>query len=243
MPVRLAKSLLSGNFMENQPKLNSSKEVIAFLAERFPRCFIAEGEARPLKVGIFQDIVGCLKEEDGISKTQLRSALRMYTSSWRYLYGVKEGAKRVDLNGEDCGELDAEHIAHARQQLSEAKARVQAQRAEQKAQKRPVAQKTGEKTPRTQDATKERAPRRRPTENKERPQNTSSKNSRRNTPAPEQKLKSVTDINALQIGQTLKVKVGTSVMDASVLEIAKDGVRVQLPTGLAMIVRAEHLKF
>ena len=74
--------------MENQPKLNSSKEVIAFLAERFPRCFIAEGEARPLKVGIFQDIVGCLKEEDGISKTQLRSALRMYTSSWRYLYGV-----------------------------------------------------------------------------------------------------------------------------------------------------------
>ncbi len=64
-----------------------------------------------------------LKEEDGISKTQLRSALRMYTSSWRYLYGVKEGAKRVDLNGEDCGELDAEHIAHARQQLAEAKAR------------------------------------------------------------------------------------------------------------------------
>ena len=167
----------------------------------------------------------------------------MYTSSWRYLYGVKEGAKRVDLNGEDCGELDAEHIAHARQQLAEAKARVQAQRAEQKAQKRPVAQKTGDKTPRTQDATKQKAPRRRPTDNKERSQNTSAKAPRRNTPAPEQNLKSVTDINTLQIGQTLKVKVGTSVMDASVLEIAKDGVRVQLPTGLAMIVRAEHLKF
>ncbi|EOZ5245542.1 RNA chaperone ProQ, partial [Enterobacter hormaechei] len=27
--------------MENQPKLNSSKEVIAFLAERFPQCFSA----------------------------------------------------------------------------------------------------------------------------------------------------------------------------------------------------------
>ncbi len=37
--------------MENQPKLNSSKEVIAFLAERFPHCFSAEGEARPLKIG------------------------------------------------------------------------------------------------------------------------------------------------------------------------------------------------
>ncbi len=33
--------------MENQPKLNSSKEVIAFLAERFPQCFSAEGESAP----------------------------------------------------------------------------------------------------------------------------------------------------------------------------------------------------
>ncbi|WP_371319438.1 hypothetical protein [Streptococcus anginosus] len=32
-------------------------------------------------------------------------------------------------------------------------------------------------------------------------------------------------------------------MDATVLEIAKEGVRVQLPNGLAMNVRTEHLKF
>lgn len=231
--------------MENQPKLNSSKEVIAFLAERFPRCFIAEGEARPLKVGIFQDIVERLTEEDGISKTQLRSALRMYTSSWRYLYGVKEGAKRVDLDGNDCGELEAEHITHARQQLTEAKARVQAQRAEQKAQKKPAAKKAGDKNTRNPAAlAKGNAPRRRQSENKDRPQNSPNQTPRHNAPvATEPKLKSVTDINTLKIGQTLKVKVGSSLMDASVLEIAKDGVRVQLPTGMAMIVRAEHLKF
>ena len=75
--------------MENQPKLNSSKEVIAFLAERFPHCFSAEGEARPLKIGIFQDLVDRVAGEMNLSKTQLRSALRLYTSSWRYLYGVK----------------------------------------------------------------------------------------------------------------------------------------------------------
>lgn len=74
--------------MENQPKLNSSKEVIAFLAERFPHCFSAEGEARPLKIGIFQDLVERVGGEMNLSKTQLRSALRLYTSSWRYLYGV-----------------------------------------------------------------------------------------------------------------------------------------------------------
>lgn len=69
--------------MENQPKLNSSKEVIAFLAERFPHCFSAEGEARPLKIGIFQDLVERVGGEMNLSKTQLRSALRLYTSSWR----------------------------------------------------------------------------------------------------------------------------------------------------------------
>lgn len=119
--------------MENQPKLNSSKEVIAFLAERFPHCFSAEGEARPLKIGIFQDLVDRVAGEMNLSKTQLRSALRLYTSSWRYLYGVKSGATRVDLDGNPCGELDEQHVEHARKQLEEAKARVQAQRAEQQA--------------------------------------------------------------------------------------------------------------
>ncbi|MFA1645123.1 MAG: ProQ/FINO family protein, partial [Enterobacteriaceae bacterium] len=56
--------------MENQPKLNSSKEVIAFLAERFPHCFSAEGEARPLKIGIFQDLVSRVEGELNLSKTQ-----------------------------------------------------------------------------------------------------------------------------------------------------------------------------
>lgn len=125
--------------MENQPKLNSSKEVIAFLAERFPLCFSAEGEARPLKIGIFQDLVERVQGEENLSKTQLRSALRLYTSSWRYLYGVKVGAQRVDLDGNPCGELEQQHVDHARQQLEEAKARVQAQRAEQNAKKREAA--------------------------------------------------------------------------------------------------------
>ena len=97
--------------MENQPKLNSSKEVIAFLAERFPHCFSAEGEARPLKIGIFQDLVDRVAGEMNLSKTQLRSALRLYTSSWRYLYGVKPGATRVDLDGNPCGELDEQHVS------------------------------------------------------------------------------------------------------------------------------------
>lgn len=231
--------------MENQPKLNSSKEIISFLAQRFPLCFIAEGEARPLKIGIFRDIVSRITEEDGISKTQLRTALRMYTSSWRYLYGVKEGAKRVDLDGNDCGELEAEHVEHARIQLAEAKARVQAQRAQKREQ-------NGEKKPRTADKaagnTRRHNPEQPKVQNTGTAQPPQTRSAPRNKPRvpraePQPALIPITDIQALTVGQQLKVTVGSGVMDAQVLEITKDGVRVQLPSGLAMIVRAEHLKF
>ncbi|WP_426577510.1 RNA chaperone ProQ [Xenorhabdus stockiae] len=237
--------------MENQPKLNSSKEVIAFLADRFPLCFAAEGEARPLKIGIFQDIVERIQGEECLSKTQLRSALRLYTSSWRYLYGVKEGAQRVDLDGNACGELEAEHIEHARQQLAEAKARVQAQRAEQRAKKRETENVSDKKS--EHPVNKKAGPRRRPEAGKkdekrparsqERPQQSRKPADKTSKKIAQPELTSVTDVSSLKVGQTIKVNVGKSLMDASVLEIAKDGVRVQLPTGLAMIVRAEHLKF
>ncbi len=238
--------------MENQPKLNSSKEVIAFLAERFPHCFSAEGEARPLKIGIFQDLVERVEGEMNLSKTQLRSALRLYTSSWRYLYGIKAGAPRVDLDGNPCGELDEQHVEHARKQLEEAKARVQAQRAEQNAKKREAAAGNGQEAAprRPRPAGKKPAARREggaaPENRKPRPQ-TRPQPARQPRAAKEEnqpRYAPVTDIsNALSVGQALKVKAGNNAMDATVLEITKDGVRVQLTSGMSMIVRAEHLLF
>ncbi len=53
----------------------------------------------------------------------------------------------------------------------------------------------------------------------------------------------VSDISALTVGQALKVKAGQNAMDATVLEITKDGVRVQLNSGMSLIVRAEHPVF
>ncbi|KHS82691.1 RNA chaperone ProQ [Pectobacterium carotovorum] len=252
--------------MENQPKLNSSKEVIAFLAERFPLCFTTEGETRPLKIGIFQDLVERVPESDNVSKTQLRSALRLYTSSWRYLYGVKLGAQRVDLDGNPCGELEQQHVDHARKQLEEAKARVQAQRAEQQAKKREAAGESAEAA-RTPRPAQKRAPRRDASNNAS--QNRGSQNSTSRKPrqpssgqsqsssqqsanaqsrqakpaSNEPQRVAVTDVSKLQIGQEIKVRAGKDAMDATVLEIAKGEVRVQLASGLAMIVRAEHLQF
>ncbi|RYC48357.1 RNA chaperone ProQ [Pectobacterium zantedeschiae] len=252
--------------MENQPKLNSSKEVIAFLAERFPLCFTTEGETRPLKIGIFQDLVERVPESDNVSKTQLRSALRLYTSSWRYLYGVKLGAQRVDLDGNPCGELEQQHVDHARKQLEEAKARVQAQRAEQQAKKREAAGETAEAA-RTPRPAQKRAPRRDGSNNPSRSnasqsnasrkprqpssgqsqsssQQSANAQSRQDKPVSNERQRvAVTDVSKLQIGQEIKVRAGKDAMDATVLEIAKGEVRVQLASGLAMIVRAEHLQF
>ncbi|EMH4162347.1 RNA chaperone ProQ [Pluralibacter gergoviae] len=231
--------------MENQPKLNSSKEVIAFLAERFPHCFSAEGEARPLKIGIFQDLVARVEGEMNLSKTQLRSALRLYTSSWRYLYGIKAGATRVDLDGNPCGELDEQHVQHARQQLEEAKARVQAQRAEVQAKKREAAAAAGEQEGAPRRERKPRPqPRRKPEEGDRKPRNAAKPAApKAPQPAREEKLTPVSDVSVLTVGQSLKVKAGNNAMDATVVEITKDGVRVQLTSGMSMIVRAEHLAF
>lgn len=222
--------------MENQQKLTSSKEVIAYLAECFPQCFTLEGEARPLKIGIFQDVVERLGEDARVSKTQLRSALRQYTSSWRYLHGVKAGASRIDLDGNACGELDQQHIDHARQQLEEAKARVKAKRA---AAKKEDGDKAAPRRPRQEKRADARTPARAAVARKAKPSRTVSaaEPKKQISEAPVQSV----DIAQLSVGQAIKVRAGKALMDATVLEVAKDGARVQLASGLAMIVRAEHL--
>ena len=69
------------NNAEGVQKLTDTKAIIAYLVEKFPLCFIAEGEAKPLKIGLFQDLAEALKDDERVSKTQLRQALRQYTGA------------------------------------------------------------------------------------------------------------------------------------------------------------------
>lgn len=126
--------------VETQPQTEktklSIKDVIAYLNEKFPLCFIAEGEAKPLKIGLFQDLADALADDENVSKTLLRQAMRAYTSNWRYLHACKEGAVRVDLNGEAAGVVDAEQAAHAAQTLEQAKAAFAEKKAQQRREQR-----------------------------------------------------------------------------------------------------------
>ncbi len=114
--------------MVTSEKLTDVKEIIAFLAERFPKCFTVEGEAKPLKIGIFKDLAERVAEDDVVSRTQLRQALRRYTSSWRYLKCVSKGGLRIDLDGVEGAALEEDHMSHAAQALQESKAKFEKSR-------------------------------------------------------------------------------------------------------------------
>ena len=109
--------------MDNPQKFSNSKEVIGFLVEQFPACFSNKGDAKPLKIGVFQDLAERLENEERVSKTLLRSSLRHYTNSWRYLHSIKKGAQRIDLDGKDVAAIEDEHVEHAKKQLDESKAK------------------------------------------------------------------------------------------------------------------------
>ncbi|MCG3729016.1 RNA chaperone ProQ [Vibrio cincinnatiensis] len=206
--------------MENTEKLKNSKEVIAYIAECFPKCFTLEGEAKPLKIGIFQDLAERLNDDPKVSKTQLRAALRQYTSSWRYLHGVKAGAVRIDLDGNACGELEEQHVEHAQAALAESKARVDARRKEQAKKVREEA-KAKPKTKKPQAR---------------RPQGSAPKAEKK--PVETRALQA----DELSVGKQVNVNMGKGNMAATIVEINKEDVRVQLGNGLQMVVKTEHLR-
>jgi len=71
---------------------------IALLAETFPECFsVYEGRPRPLKIGIHLDILAAVN--GALTPLELSKALGAYCANSAYLRSSREGAQRIDLNG------------------------------------------------------------------------------------------------------------------------------------------------
>jgi ProP effector len=208
--------------MEISEKFTSSKEVISFLAETYPACFSVVGDAKPLKIGIFQDLAASLSEEPKVSKTLLRSSLRHYTNSWRYLYSVKEGAFRVDLDGNKDAPIEKEHADHAKVQLEESKAKVAERRKEQNA-KKPSVKKSYKNNVVPQFKSVEK---------------TSIKEVAKPKLPPAQKLAP----DQLVVGTLVTVKVGKTPMPATISGVGKDGIQVQLDSGMVVKVQEDNLR-
>jgi len=218
--------------MEENQKFSNSKEVLSFLAKMFPKCFSLEQEAKPLKIGIFHDLAERLAQDDRVSNRLLRMALRHYTSSWKYLASIKEGAARIDLDGNEGDKVETEHSEHAQVQLKESKAKAAEKRRQQKL-----------------ESTDKSGPSNR---NKSASKNTPKTTSKKNTPTKTNHNKAKPSINKVQVrelsnddikvGTIVSVKVGKTPMPATITDVSKDGIQVQLNSGMSVKVQLEQLR-
>ena len=222
---------------ETSVKATNVKDVLAYLAQQFPACFSLTGEAKPLKIGIFQDLAQRLNDDESVSKTQLRQALRVYTSAWRYLEATKEGVARVDLDG-TAGELiDASQAEHAQKTLDESKAKAAEKRKAKIAEARA---KQAAAAPSDKPAYK-KAPNKKPA--------TPSKSTKVNQKPERQATTPAQPAVALQqaaqsdvvVGAKVLLKLGQNPMPATVLEIHKEDVTVQLGSGMVIKTRQDSL--
>jgi ProP effector len=230
--------------IQAQPAGKDVKQILAELSEKFPLCFSQSGEAKPLKIGIFQDLAQRLSEEDGISKTQIRHALRLYTSSWRYLACVKVGVARVDLDGQAGELIDEQQAAHAAQTLEQSKAKAAEQRKAKAAVERAKHKEQQKEQAKTAQADK-------PAYKKSTPNKATvaAKAARLNSkPQATEKVVQEQTVElialntaTLKVGSAVQLKVGLKPVPATVLEVVKNDVVVQLASGMVIKTQGDKL--
>lgn len=209
-----------------ETKRTSTKEIITYLAEKFPACFSLKGPAKPLKIGIFQDLAERLIDDETVSKTRLRQALRHYTSSWRYLKAVKVGAIRVDIDGEQAAEIDQVQADYASKTLKESQ------------------EKFGSNKPKDDSAKKQFKDRKPNTNNSKKDDQKSKfkavKSVKRPPVKPTVTLKPVAQ-DAIVVGKHVKVQLSHSPMDATITEVSGKDITVQLNSGMVVKTQINNI--
>jgi sRNA-binding protein len=95
----------------------SPDETIALLAERWPLAFsIREQKRRPLKVGIYADIIAAI--DGAATPADIAASLKQYVASTKYLERVRTGKPRAGLDGLPAGKVTAEEEQFAKIQIS-----------------------------------------------------------------------------------------------------------------------------
>ena len=101
----------------------ASQDLIATLCDRFPAAFSLK-RPQPLKVGVGNEIAKMLD----INPRAVGLALGFYCNRSAYLLACKEGATRVDLDGNPAGTVTERDAAHAEKLLEERRAIWRAKR-------------------------------------------------------------------------------------------------------------------
>ncbi|MEW6992411.1 RNA chaperone ProQ [Colwelliaceae bacterium 6441] len=217
----------------SENKRTSTKEIIAYLAVKFPACFTVEGAAKPLKIGIFQELAEKLADDETVSKTRLRQALRHYTSSWRYLKAVKLGAFRVNVDGEQTAEIDQEQADYAAKTLKESQEKFGNKNSKDKTANKPYkGKKPDTKSFQHKADGKDKA--------KFKTVKSNTKSTSRAQTKVAAKLKPV-ESSAVTVGKAVKVQLGNSPIDAVITEVSGNEVSVQLNSGMVVKTQVKNI--
>jgi ProP effector len=99
-----------------KPSIKDVYATVALLAATWPKAFSVEFAGRkPLKVGIGNEIA--VATEGAITQAELDAALNLYCSHKSYLKKLREGAERVDVDGNPVGTVTAEQAATAHRRI------------------------------------------------------------------------------------------------------------------------------
>ncbi len=218
--------------METEIKRTSTKDIIAYLAEKFPECFSIKGPVKPLKIGIFQDLAEKLVDDETISKTRLRQALRHYTSSWRYLKVIKVGSSRVDIDGKAVEEIDQEQANYASKTLKESQEKfgnkkntnAESKKAQKGKQAATTESKSGSVEKKVNSA-------------KFKSVKAAKKKTVKKEVAPLKPVESAT----IKVGSKVRVQLGNSPMNATITEISGKDISVQLDTGMLIKTQLQNI--
>lgn len=215
--------------METEIKRTSTKDIIAYLSEKFPECFSIKGPVKPLKIGIFQDLAEKLNEDETVSKTRLRQALRHYTSSWRYLKAIKVGVSRVDIDGKEVAQIDEEQASYASKTLKESQEKFGNKKPTDTDGKKPYKGNKGSQgsaTDKKRDTAKFKSVK-----------SSKAKTATKKESAPLKPVESAT----IKVGSNVKVQLGNSPMNATITEISGKDISVQLDSGMVIKTQLQNI--
>ena len=226
-------------YLMEQEKLTNQKETLAFLSSKYPKCFFLDGPVKPLKIGIFQDLASDLADAEIVSKRLLRLSLRHYTSSWRYLSAIKTGVARIDLLGQDGEVIELQHAEHAALQLKESKAKAAKLRGNNaKEGKKPIKHK-GYEDKKTSVAKSQSKPNHTSSQVAKSSSNHKAKGlvNKVNKPVVQVQIQP----SEIVVGHAALVKLGKEPMPVTIIDIDKDGISVQLKSGMTVKVQSAQL--
>ena len=175
----------------------------------------------------FQELAEKLAEDENISKTRLRQALRHYTSSWRYLKSIKKDSYRIDLAGENVEQIDQDQADHASKTLKESQEKFANKKAQDNPEKTSYKKKQG-------DNVKGK------TDHKRNKKFKSVKTPTKSAPKTKTPLKPV-ESATIKVNQKVKVQLANAPMNATITEIAGNDISVQLDSGMVVKTRIDNI--